>query len=132
MHCKSAISTYEESNVCRQLGSGPHAPTLLKLQICQAVLETQCKHVLCRLVGYFKDAVAPLGVGMGLYFSRECNITLTQQAASKVRKGMPLWQSSEHRSWINETLLQPICSTLQLSHLGQLPDMRACLYANCP
>ena len=59
-------------------------------------------------MAYLKDAVAPLGVGMGLYFSLQCNITLTQQEGKTAAKGGPMWLPSSRDNWITGSLSEPL------------------------
>lgn len=73
---------------------------------------TKTWRLACRLLAYLKDAVAPLGAGLGIYFSSHINLTNTRQRAHSVDATKPLWHRSDSDTWYNAALCEPLCRTI--------------------
>lgn len=62
------------------------------------------------MLALFKYACDPNGAGRGIYFSPDCNATVTQQYAynNPVDEDTPLWKQSNGDFWWNDELTKPL------------------------
>lgn len=92
---------------------------------------------MCRMLALFKEAADPGATGRGIYFSPECNATVTQQSAfnTPLTDDSPLWKQSNPDFWWNDEITKPLRrmlptpAPLRLCRPGQVTAAKV-LFAN--